>query len=155
MERAKSGKDPSATVSPELSCHEIFEKWRVHDVHSLDAQQLEEYRVDVRESNRRYDHSYEEVLAHTSEEELEEFWDLFKIKSGGGMPIGLSRKIKSGGRDRHMSAGQTDSGQRSPTAAQTEAEVEVQAPPRGDSVPKDDDFSVANPMRTALQSMRL
>lgn len=128
-------------------------QWRVHDVHSLDAEQLQEYRTDIRESNRRYDRSYEEVLAHTSAEELEEFWDLFKGGEEGHMPIGLSRTHL--GSTGHMATGQR-SGQQSPTEAQTEVEVEAQANPLShphgiDGEAQQGDFSVANPMRGALQ----
>jgi hypothetical protein len=59
MELAKKMKAPNAGVCPELSNHEIFEKWRVVDTSALTSEQLEEYDANRAESKRRYDDAYQ------------------------------------------------------------------------------------------------
>merc|ERR1711865_1028220 len=69
MEAAKKEKRPDAAVCPELSCHEIFEKWRVRDTRSLLPAEEEGYRRDKAESVRRYNDAWQLVLSHTSRTE--------------------------------------------------------------------------------------
>jgi hypothetical protein len=53
MEDAKKLKDRTASICPELSNHEIFERWRIRDVTNLSTEEQQEYGQDVLESNRR------------------------------------------------------------------------------------------------------
>ena len=62
MEDMKKNDDPHATVCPELSNHEIFEKWRVVDTPALSGDRLAmraEFERDREESNRRYDYAFQ------------------------------------------------------------------------------------------------
>eukprot|EP00935_MAST-01C_sp_MAST-1C-sp1_P002848 g2848.t1 len=77
MEDMKKNDDPHATVCPELSNHEIFEKWRVVDTPALSGDRLAEFERDREESNRRYDYAFQVVLSHTSSVELNAFWSIF------------------------------------------------------------------------------
>ena len=77
LEQAKKSKDPRATVCPDLSNHELFEKWRVRDLAELAADERVEYEDDLVESNRRYDKAYATVLDHTSTAEKAAFWKPF------------------------------------------------------------------------------
>jgi hypothetical protein len=77
MEECKKSKDCTAAVCPELSNHEIFEKWRICDVAKLSPEERQEHRQDVLESNRRYDKAFSTVLSHTTDAELEAFWEPF------------------------------------------------------------------------------
>lgn len=52
MEAAKKLEDPEATACPELSNHEIFEKWRIEDTPKLHGDKLNEFNSDKLESNR-------------------------------------------------------------------------------------------------------
>lgn len=67
MEAAKKNDDHTAVVCPELSNHEIFEKWRVVDTSDLEGERREEFQQDLQESKRRYDCAFESVLSHTSQ----------------------------------------------------------------------------------------
>ena len=105
----------------------------MHDVHSLDEDRLEEYRGDMRESNRRYERSYEEVLAHTDAEELEAFWRHFEGGGAGeGLPKGRSRT--------NVGRKGKDGGQEALADVQLELGVQASADDNQGA------FSVANPM---------
>jgi len=77
MEAAKKREAPGVKVCPDLSNHEIFEKWRAVDTAKLSPTKQAEFEADKQESNRRYDAAFDEVLAHTSEAELSAFWSAF------------------------------------------------------------------------------
>jgi hypothetical protein len=79
MEDAKKQKNINAARCPELSCHEIFEKWRVRDTQSLKGGEAIAYREDLLESNQRYGKAFDIVLSHTSPAELEAFWKPFGV----------------------------------------------------------------------------
>jgi hypothetical protein len=83
MEAAKKNEDPFSKVLPDLSCHGIFEKWRVVDTTQLDEKEQAEYEENKKESNRRYEVAYAEVLSHTSKTELQAFWDALGGSSEG------------------------------------------------------------------------
>ncbi len=62
-------------------CAEIFEKWRVVDTSTLPPAKHAEFEQDKKESNRRYDAAFGEVLSHTTEPELSAFWKAFGVHS--------------------------------------------------------------------------
>jgi hypothetical protein len=77
MEAAKRNTDPDASVCPDLSNHQIFEKWRATQTSQLQGKRQAEFEQDKAESNRRYDEAFQDVQAHTSETELGVFWGAF------------------------------------------------------------------------------
>jgi len=79
MELAKKAEDPDAAVCPELSNHEIFEKWRVVKTSALTGDGLAEFEADKAESNRRYDAAFAQVQSHTTPAEQEAFWRPFGV----------------------------------------------------------------------------
>lgn len=79
MELAKKRKDPAASVCPELSNHEIFEKWRIVKTSALRGDDLEKFKRHKAESQRRYDLAFASVLSHTSKSEWDAFWLKFRL----------------------------------------------------------------------------
>jgi hypothetical protein len=79
MKAAKKLDDPTACVCPELSNHNIFEKWRVVDTAKLAPEQQCEHKRDRAESNRRYEAAWLHTLSHSTRAELESFWRPFAI----------------------------------------------------------------------------
>ena len=87
--------DHTAQVCPELSNHELFEKWRIVDTTKLEGERLTELERDLKESNRRYTQAYQVVLSHTSAIELHAFWKLFPTNDDGAdahMDLGFSER---------------------------------------------------------------
>jgi hypothetical protein len=99
MDVAKKSDDSSVTVCPELSCHEIFEKWRVVDTTKLifTPERLAEYQRDKTESNRRYSAAFKTVLTHSSRIEMLEFWALFGQNKFGSFANFFTTKRNGGG----------------------------------------------------------
>ena len=79
MEAAKKLEDPEAKACPDLSNHEIFEKWRIEDTSKLKGDKLEEFNSDKLESNRRYDAAFGDVVRHTSKAEMAAFFEPFGV----------------------------------------------------------------------------
>jgi hypothetical protein len=79
MEAAKKLEDPEAEACPDLSNHEIFEKWRIEDTSKLKGDKLEEFNSDKLESNRRYDAAFGDVVRHTSKAEIAAFFEPFGV----------------------------------------------------------------------------
>ena len=79
MEAAKKLEDPEAKACPDLSNHEIFEKWRTEDTSKLKGDKLEEFNSDKLESNRRYDAAFGDVVRHTSNAEMGAFFEPFGV----------------------------------------------------------------------------
>merc|ERR1712072_1212148 len=79
MEAAKKFQDPEAEACPDLSNHEIFEKWRIEDTTKLKGDKLEEFNSDKLESNRRYNAAFGDVVRHTSKAEMAAFFEPFGV----------------------------------------------------------------------------
>jgi hypothetical protein len=73
--------EDTGVVCAGLSCHQIFEKWRIRDVERLVPEAKLEYERDVQESNRRYDAAFAHVLSYTPDAELSAFWKPFGFKN--------------------------------------------------------------------------
>jgi hypothetical protein len=79
MEATKKLEDPETDVCPELSNHQIFEKWRIEDTSKLKGDKLKEFNSDKLESNRRYDAAFGDVVRHTSKAEISAFFEPFGV----------------------------------------------------------------------------
>jgi hypothetical protein len=121
--------DHTAQVCPELSNHELFEKWRIVDTTKLEGERLTELERDLKESNRRYTQAYQVVLSHTSAIELHAFWKLFPTNDDGA--------------DAHMDLGFSERpSQQAKKASGTGSKKQVQSPAK---------FDMTNPMHMHME----
>ena len=63
---------------------DIYEKWRVVDTTKLSEERRAQYESDKAESNRRYDGAFVRGLRHTTQAEINAFWEAFGVVESSG-----------------------------------------------------------------------
>ena len=92
------GIDIGAAIAPELSNHEIFERWRSKDVALLSDEEAQAYQKEAGESHRRYDRAWSKTLARVQTDSLRIFWKPFGFRYQDGAVVhegyGAIAKVK-------------------------------------------------------------